>query len=78
VHLQSGCIPCAVEGKAGKDMVLFLRLLRRKSPSLDSITMEMSASHIIAHCTAFLSKVLDIARDVKLPAPGRLFQAGNG
>jgi transposase len=44
VDLQSGRILHAVEGKAGKDIVPFLKVLRRKAPHLEAIAMDMSTA----------------------------------
>jgi len=44
VDLQSGRILHAVEGNAGKDIVPFLKVLRRKAPNLKAIAMDMSTA----------------------------------
>jgi len=44
VDLQSGRILHAVEGNAGKNIVPFLKVLRRKAPNLKAIAMDMSTA----------------------------------
>jgi len=44
VDLQSGRILHAVGGNAGKDIVPFLKVLRRKAPNLKAIAMDMSTA----------------------------------
>jgi transposase len=44
VDLQSGRILHAAEGNAGKDIVPFLKVLRRKAPNLKAIAMDMSTA----------------------------------
>jgi transposase len=44
VDLQSSRILHAVEGNAGKDIVPFLKVLRRKAPNLKAIAMDMSTA----------------------------------
>ncbi len=44
VDLQSGRILHAIEGNAGKDIVPFLKVLRRKAPNLKAIAMDMSTA----------------------------------
>ena len=44
VELQSGRILHAVEGKAGQDIVPFLKLLRTKARKLEAIAMDMSTA----------------------------------
>jgi transposase len=44
VDLQSGRILHAVEGNAGKDIVPFLKVLRRKALNLKAIAMDMSTA----------------------------------
>jgi transposase len=58
VDLQSGRILHAVEGKAGQDIVPFLKVLRRKAPKLEAIAMDMS--------TAFISAVEEHLPDVAI------------
>jgi len=58
VDLQSGRILHAVEGKAGQDIVPFLKVLRRKARKLEAIAMDMS--------TAFISAVEEHLPDVAI------------
>lgn len=48
VDLKSGRILHAVEGKAGKDITPFLKVLRRKAPKLEAIAMDMSSAFMSA------------------------------
>ena len=48
VDLKSCRILHAVEGKAGKDITPFLKVLRRKAPKLEAIAMDMSSAFMSA------------------------------
>jgi transposase len=77
VDLESGRILHAVEGKSGKDIEAFLKVLKRKAPNLKAIAMDMSTSFISAveqhlpfipivfdryHVMALMNKAIDELR----------------